>query len=47
MHGQRANYFIWLLRHLFPRTWGRTPLVATVHGWVQDTLPRRVVTWLE
>src|SRR5689334_1409709 len=34
VHGQRANYFVWLMRRLFPRTWGRTPLVATVHGWV-------------
>ncbi|MEO8288311.1 MAG: glycosyltransferase [Chloroflexota bacterium] len=47
MHGQRANYFIWLMRHLFPRTWGRVPLVATVHGWVQDNFVRRVVTRLE
>jgi glycosyltransferase involved in cell wall biosynthesis len=47
MHGQRANYFVWLMRRLFPRTWGRVPLVATVHGWVQDKLVRRVVTQLE
>ncbi len=47
MHGQRANYFIWLMRRLFPGTWGRTPLVATVHGWVQDTFLRKVVTRLE
>ena len=47
MHGQRANYFVWLMRRLYPRTWGRTPLVATVHGWVQDNFVRRVVTRLE
>jgi glycosyltransferase involved in cell wall biosynthesis len=47
MHGQRANYFVWLMRRLFPRTWGRARLVATVHGWVQDTLVRKVVTRLE
>src|SRR5207249_1112522 len=47
MHGQRANYFIWLMRRLFPPTWGRVPLVATVHGWVQDNFVRRVVTKLE
>jgi glycosyltransferase involved in cell wall biosynthesis len=47
MHGQRANYFVWLMRRLYPRTWGRTPLVATVHGWVQDNFVRRAVTWLE
>ncbi len=47
MHGQRANYFVWLMRRLFPRTWGRVPLVATVHGWVQDNFVRRVVTRLE
>ncbi len=47
MHGQRANYFIWLLRRLFPSTWGRLPLVATVHGWVQDNLVRKLVTRLE
>jgi glycosyltransferase involved in cell wall biosynthesis len=47
MHGQRANYFVWLMRRAFPRTWGRVPLVATVHGWVQDKLVRRVVTRLE
>jgi glycosyltransferase involved in cell wall biosynthesis len=47
MHGQRANYFVWLMRRTFPRTWGRVPLVATVHGWVQDKLVRRVVTQLE
>ena len=46
-HGQRANYFIWLMRRLFPRTWGKVPLVATVHGWVQDNFVRKVVTWLE
>ncbi len=47
VHGQRANYFVWLMRRLFPRTWGRVPLVATVHGWVQDNLLRRIVTKLE
>ncbi|MGA7730448.1 MAG: glycosyltransferase [Chloroflexia bacterium] len=47
MHGQRANYFVWLMRRLYPRTWGRTPLVATVHGWVRDNFVRRAVTWLE
>jgi glycosyltransferase involved in cell wall biosynthesis len=47
MHGQRANYFVWLLRRLFPGTWGRVPLVATVHGWVQDKWIRKVVTQLE
>lgn len=47
MHGQRANYFIWLMRRLFPRTWGRVPLVATVHGWVQDNLVRKIVSRLE
>lgn len=47
MHGQRANYFVWLLRRAFPRTWGRVPLVATVHGWVQDNFLRKVVTRLE
>ncbi len=47
MHGQRANYFIWLMRRLFPRTWGGVPLVATVHGWVQDNFVRKVVTRLE
>jgi glycosyltransferase involved in cell wall biosynthesis len=47
MHGQRANYAIWALRRLFPGTWGRVPLVATVHGWVQDNLVRKIVTRLE
>jgi len=47
MHGQRANYFIWLMRRLFPRAWGRLPLVATVHGWVQDNFVRKIVTRLE
>jgi glycosyltransferase involved in cell wall biosynthesis len=47
MHGQRANYFVWLMRRLFPRAWGRLPLVATVHGWVQDNFVRKVVTRLE
>jgi glycosyltransferase involved in cell wall biosynthesis len=47
MHGQRANYFVWLMRRLYPRTWGRAALVATVHGWVQDNFVRKVVTWLE
>jgi len=47
MHGQRANYFVWLMRRFFPSTWGRVPLVATVHGWVQDNLVRKVVTELE
>ena len=47
MHGQRANYFVWLMRRLYPRTWGRLLLVATVHGWVQDNFVRKVVTWLE
>lgn len=47
VHGQRANYFVWLMRRLYPRTWGRTRLVATVHGWVQDNFVRKVVTWLE
>jgi glycosyltransferase involved in cell wall biosynthesis len=47
MHGQRANYFTWLMRRLFPGTWGRLPLVATVHGWVQDKLVRKIVTKLE
>src|SRR5437870_4635378 len=47
MHGQRANYFVWLMRRLFPGTWGRVPLVATVHGWVQDNAVRRIVTRLE
>jgi glycosyltransferase involved in cell wall biosynthesis len=47
MHGQRANYFIWIMRRLFPRTWGRVPLVATVHGWVQDNFVRKIVTRLE
>lgn len=47
VHGQRANYFIWLMRRLFPGTWGRLPLVATVHGWVQDNFVRKVVTRLE
>lgn len=47
VHGQRANYFVWLMRRLFPRAWGRVPLVATVHGWVQDNFVRKVVTWLE
>jgi glycosyltransferase involved in cell wall biosynthesis len=46
-HGQRANYFIWIMRRLFPRAWGGLPLVATVHGWVQDNFVRKVVTWLE
>jgi glycosyltransferase involved in cell wall biosynthesis len=46
-HGQRANYFIWIMRRLFPRAWGGLPLVATVHGWVQDNFMRKVVTWLE
>jgi len=47
MHGQRANYFIWLMRRLFPDTWGNVPLVATVHGWVQDNFVRKIVTHLE
>ena len=47
VHGQRANYFIWFMRRLFPRTWGRLLLVATVHGWVQDNFVRRFVTRLE
>jgi glycosyltransferase involved in cell wall biosynthesis len=47
MHGQRGNYFVWLMRKLYPGTWGRAALVATVHGWVQDNLIRRVVTDLE
>lgn len=47
MHGQRANYFVWIMRRLYPRTWGRAALVATVHGWVQDNFVRRAVTWLE
>jgi len=47
MHGQRANYFVWLMRKLYPATWGRVSLVATVHGWVQDNLIRKVVTELE
>lgn len=47
MHGQRANYAIWALRRLFPGTWGRVPLVATVHGWVQDNMVRKIVTMLE
>jgi len=47
MHGQRANYFVWIMRHIFPGTWGRVPLVATVHGWVQDNFVRKVVTRLE
>jgi glycosyltransferase involved in cell wall biosynthesis len=47
VHGQRANYFVWLMRRLFPRAWGRLPMVATVHGWVQDNFVRKVVTWLE
>lgn len=47
VHGQRANYFVWLMRRLYPRTWGRAALVATVHGWVQDNFVRKVVTWLE
>jgi hypothetical protein len=46
VHGQRANYFVWLMRRLYPRTWGRAALVATVHGWVQDNFVRKVVTWL-
>jgi glycosyltransferase involved in cell wall biosynthesis len=47
MHGQRANYLVWIMRRLFPRTWGRVPLVATVHGWVQDNRVRKAVTRLE
>lgn len=47
MHGQRANMFVWLMRRLFPFTWGRTPLVATVHGWVRDNAIRKVVTRIE
>lgn len=47
MHGQRANYFVWLMRRMYPGTWGRLPLVATVHGWVQDKLVRKIVTRLE
>ncbi|HEX8220478.1 MAG TPA: glycosyltransferase [Chloroflexia bacterium] len=47
VHGQRANYFVWLMRRLFPRAWGRVPMVATVHGWVQDNFVRKVVTRLE
>jgi glycosyltransferase involved in cell wall biosynthesis len=35
------------MRRLFPGTWGRLPLVATVHGWVQDKLVRKIVTRLE
>jgi glycosyltransferase involved in cell wall biosynthesis len=47
VHGQRANYFVWIMRRLYPRTWGRVKLVATVHGWVQDNFVRKAVTWLE
>lgn len=47
VHGQRANYFVWIMRRLYPRTWGKVALVATVHGWVQDNFIRKVVTWLE
>jgi glycosyltransferase involved in cell wall biosynthesis len=47
VHGQRANYFVWLMRRLFPDTWGSIPLVATVHGWVADNTIRKVVTRLE
>jgi glycosyltransferase involved in cell wall biosynthesis len=47
VHGQRANYFVWIMRRLYPRTWGRAKLVATVHGWVQDNFLRKAVTWLE
>jgi glycosyltransferase involved in cell wall biosynthesis len=47
MHGQRANFFVWLMRRIFPGTWGRVPLVATVHGWVQDNFVRKIVTRLE
>src|SRR4029079_12531576 len=32
---------------VYPRPWGRLPLVATVHGWVQDNRIRRIVTRLE
>src|SRR6478672_2822374 len=46
MNGQRANYFIWLLRRVFRGTWGRMPLVATVHGWVRDNRIREIVTQL-
>ncbi|HST04768.1 MAG TPA: glycosyltransferase [Chloroflexia bacterium] len=47
VHGQRANYFVWIMRRLYPRAWGRVKLVATVHGWVQDNFVRKAVTWLE
>ena len=47
VHGQRANYFVWIMRRLYPRTWGKAKLVATVHGWVQDNFVRKAVTWLE
>jgi glycosyltransferase involved in cell wall biosynthesis len=47
VHGQRANYFVWLMRRVFPGTWGKLPLVATVHGWVRDNFVRKIVTRLE
>ena len=44
VHGQRANYFVWLHAAALPAHLGPRPLVATVHGWVQDNFVRKVVT---
>src|SRR5262249_2796373 len=46
-HGYYANYLTYLLRLLFRRSWARIPVVITCHGWVDDTLGRRLQTWLD
>jgi glycosyltransferase involved in cell wall biosynthesis len=46
-HGYDADFLATALQLLFPRTWGRLPVVMTCHGLVEDTHWHRAKTRLD
>lgn len=46
-HGYDANYLTYLLRTIYPYTWGKIPTVMTCHGWLENSLFLRIKTWLD
>jgi glycosyltransferase involved in cell wall biosynthesis len=46
-HGYESNYLIAILKTIYPRVWGKLPVVMTCHGWVETLLKHRFKTALD
>lgn len=46
-HGYDANYYMALLKILYPFKWKKIPTVITSHGWIETNLRLKFKTWLD